>query len=109
MDTHLYPRTMHFTAGTGSDEVIRQLKENGFTYPLIGKPDSGGRGRGVKLIETDHECAAYVYNAPVDFHIQQFISYKKEVGIFYYRWPGDDKGRISGIVRKEFLTVTGDG
>ena len=109
MDAQLYPRTLHFAAGTGSDEVIKQLKENGFTYPLIGKPDTGGRGRGVKLIETDQECTAYVYNAPIDFHIQQFISYKKEVGIFYYRWPGDDKGRISGIVRKEFLAVTGDG
>ena len=63
----------------------------------------------MKLIETDHECAAYVNNAPIDFHIQQFISYTNEVGIFYYRWPGDSKGRISGIVRKEFLTVTGDG
>ena len=109
MDAQLYPRRLHFGGGTGSDEVIKQLKENGFTYPLIGKPDTGGRGRGVKLIETDQECTAYVYNAPIDFHIQQFISYTKEVGIFYYRWPGDDKGRISGIVRKEFLAVTGDG
>lgn len=109
METHLYPPTIHFTGGTGSDEVIKQLKENGFTYPLIGKPDTGGRGRGVKLIESDNECAAYVDKAPVDFHIQQFIPYRNEVGIFYYRWPGDNTGRISGIVRKEFLTVVGDG
>jgi hypothetical protein len=31
------------------------------------------------------------------------------VGIFYYRYPGDPTGKLSGIVRKEFLHVTGDG
>jgi hypothetical protein len=109
MQPHLFPPTIHFTAGTASGEVIKRLRESGFTYPLIGKPDTGGRGRGVKLIENDMQCAAYVNNAPVDFHIQQFILYKNEVGIFYYRWPGDSTGHISGIVRKEFLTVVGDG
>lgn len=60
-------------------------------------------------LENDEDCAAYVMNSLVDFHIQQFISHKNEVGIFYYRLPGDVNGRITGIVRKEFLTVTGDG
>jgi hypothetical protein len=31
------------------------------------------------------------------------------VGIFYYRIPGDERGHVSGIVGKEFLTVVGDG
>ena len=50
----------------------------------------------------------YVSSAPVDFHIQEFISYENEAGIFYYRFPGR-QGNISGIVHKEFLKVTGDG
>lgn len=109
MATHLYPATIHFDAGTGSEEVIKKLSANGFSYPLIGKPDTGGRGRGVKLLENDNECAAYANSAEVDFHIQQFIPYKNEAGIFYYRLPGEYYGHVTGIVRKEFLTVTGNG
>ena len=109
MDPDLYPATMHFDKGSLPGDVIQQLKDNHFKYPLIGKPDTGGRGRGVKLLENINDCAEYVKNANVDFHIQEFISYKNEAGIFYYRFPGETKGFISGIVRKEFLTVTGDG
>jgi len=37
------------------------------------------------------------------------VSFEKEAGIFYYRYPDEKRGRISGIVEKEFLSVTGDG
>lgn len=109
MRRDLYPATIHFDTGTKADDVIRKLQEEGFTYPLIGKPDTGGRGRGVKLLENEEDCMDYVTRAAVDFHIQQFIPYDKEAGIFYYRLPGEKYGHITGIVRKEFLTVTGDG
>jgi hypothetical protein len=45
----------------------------------------------------------------VDFLVQQFIAYENEVGIFYYRLPNEETGHISGIVKKEFLAVVGDG
>lgn len=109
MPLHLYPPTIHFHAGSQPAFVLHQLKENGFHYPLIGKPDSGGRGRGVKMLESDEDVMSYCNNAVIDFHIQKFIAFKKEVGIFYYRYPNETKGRLSGIVRKEFLAVTGDG
>jgi hypothetical protein len=31
------------------------------------------------------------------------------VGIFYVRYPNEEKGKITGIVSKEFLIVTGNG
>ena len=109
MDKRLYPRTMHFEPGVSIEQVLSELKDNGFDFPLIGKPDTGGRGRGVKLLENEEDCAIYVSHSLVNFHIQQFIPYKNEVGVFYYRLPGKEKGKITGIVRKEFLSVTGDG
>jgi hypothetical protein len=109
MAEHLHPATIHFNVGTSPDDVIRQLKEKRFSYPLIGKPDNGGRGRGIKLFLNDDECRRYVTGVTVDFHIQQYIPYKNEVGIFYYKMPGERSGHVSGIVRKEFLTVAGDG
>jgi hypothetical protein len=37
------------------------------------------------------------------------IPFKNEVGIFYVRYPNEEKGKITGIVSKEFLIVTGNG
>jgi hypothetical protein len=105
----LYPRTIHFLQGTEPQLVLAGLKENGFNFPLIGKPDMGGRGRGVKVLKDEQDVLSYASAALLDFHVQEFIEFPNEVGIFWYKFPGEQKGRISGIVRKEFLTVEGDG
>jgi hypothetical protein len=105
----LQPKTIFFAALTDADQVLRQLELQGFTYPLVGKPDIGGRGRGVKILVSPSEVRSYARQALLDFHIQEFVSYPREVGIFYYRYPGQARGQLSGIVRKEFLRVRGDG
>jgi hypothetical protein len=104
-----HPRTLFFARSADGELVVGQLKGQGFRFPLIGKPDVGGRGRGVKILRSEIDVIQYANNAALDFHIQEFINYEKEVGIFYYRYPGEERGRISGIVRKEFLAVRGDG
>lgn len=109
MPTHLYPATVHFKFGESAESVANTLRDKGFDYPLIGKPDIGGRGRGVKLLSNHQDLLEYANNTTVDFHVQQFIPYKNEAGIFYFRYPGDETGSVSGIVRKEFLSVVGDG
>ncbi len=106
---YLHPKTAFFSQPSNADIVIRELETKGLMYPLIGKPDVGGRGRGVKALRHEEDVREYVKSAGMDFHIQEFVSYKNEVGIFYHRLPGEAKGRLTGIVRKEFLSVTGDG
>jgi sporulation protein YlmC with PRC-barrel domain len=76
---------------------------------LIGKPDIGMKGMMVKKLEDQNELSFYADNSKVDFLIQEFVPFKNEIGIFYYRFPNEEKGHISGIVKKELLTVTGDG
>jgi hypothetical protein len=80
-----------------------------FTLPFICKPDNGSRGRGVAVIHNYHELEAYHNQCPVDYLVQEKVDYEKEAGIFYVRIPGEAKGRITGIVEKKFLAVTGDG
>ncbi|WP_315815823.1 hypothetical protein [Paraflavitalea speifideaquila] len=72
----------------------------GLAFPLIGKPNVGGRGRGVKVLADETAVINYVAQAYLDFHIQEYVPWKNEVGIFYYRYPGEAKGKISGIVKK---------
>lgn len=105
----LHPRTFFCTLQADAGMIMRQLAEMGFRFPLIGKPDVGGKGRGVKILRNENEVKDYAEKASMDFHIQEFVPYEKEAGIFYYRYPGEAQGHLSGIVRKEFLRVKGDG
>lgn len=106
---NLQPKTIFFSTGTNPALALEQVLSAGLRFPLIGKPDIGGRGRWVKKLDQVSDLHTYVSVSPIDFHIQEFINYENEAGIFYYRVPGQDHGNISGIVRKEFLKVTGDG
>lgn len=106
---HFHPKTVFFDLPVNADIVIQQLHTAGMRFPLIGKPNVGGRGRGIKALRDENDVREYVNAAFLDFHIQEYVPYKNEVGIFYSRMPGDKKGKVSGIVRKEFLSVTGNG
>ncbi|MEO8405412.1 MAG: NRDE family protein [Chitinophagaceae bacterium] len=103
-----YPRTILFKK-TETENLIGLIKENQLGFPLIAKPDIGMKGLAVKKINTATELTAYAASSKVNFIVQEFIPYENEVGIFYYRVPGEAKGHISGIVGKEFLSVTGNG
>ncbi|UPK68458.1 NRDE family protein [Chitinophaga filiformis] len=104
-----YPRTLLFQAGEPLTTLINALKSAGMRFPLIAKPDVGQKGMQVKLLRSEEELSIYSSRSKVDFLLQEFIDYRQEAGIFYYRIPGQEKGHISGIVGKEYLTVTGDG
>ena len=104
-----YPATLFFKSGTDTDIIVTEISLRKYSLPLIGKPDIGGRGRGVKKLENIDEVIDYAKSSQVDFLLQEYVPYENEAGIFYYRYPDEKNGRISGIVHKEFLTVEGDG
>lgn len=104
-----HPQTLFFKAGVNEEFFLREVRTSGLQYPLIAKPDIGMRGLSVKKVESDTELLDYARQTKVDFLVQAFIPFENEVGIFYYRIPGEERGHISGIVGKEFLSVTGNG
>jgi len=77
-------------------------------YPLICKPDIGERGIWVKVIKTEAELNNYLDRCPVDFLIQELVTYEVELGVFFVKYPGK-KGQVTSIVQKGFFTVEGNG
>jgi len=104
-----YPPTLFFKAGTAAGDIFAAIQKQHLKFPLVGKPDIGMQGLSVKKLETEKCVIEYALESKVDFLVQEFVPFKNEVGIFYYRYPNEMKGHISGIVSKEFLSVTGDG
>lgn len=104
-----YPVTLFFSEGSQPAEVADSIHKNNLRYPLVGKPDIGMQGIAVKKLDNEAGLREYTQNVKVNFLVQEFVPYENEVGIFYYRYPNESKGHISGIVSKEFLAVSGDG
>lgn len=104
-----YPKTILVKDSTQFDMVEQQRSQNRLTYPVFVKPDIGLRGSAVKKIHNKAELQAYHTKANFDYLLQECIPYPNEIGIFYVRYPHEKQGRITGIVGKEFLIVTGDG
>ncbi len=103
------PETVLVEKSTTIETVLKSLRKHNIDFPCIAKPDIGMKAFGVDKIHNEFELQAYIDRTPERFLVQELIPYQKEVGIFYVRLPGEEKGRITGIVSKEFLAVVGDG
>jgi hypothetical protein len=104
-----YPKTELINEGTLLEDIQKVIQDSGIRYPLIAKPDIGLRGSAVKKINTVEDLKSYSLKADFNYLIQDLIPYENEVGIFYVRYPNQKSGKITGIVSKEFLIITGNG
>lgn len=97
------------TVSERSMALARILREHDIKYPFILKPDVGQRGVGVKLIRTPEQGGAYLQGTSAPLLVQRYAPGPHEIGVFYYRFPHERRGRIFAITEKIFPTITGDG
>ena len=85
------------------------MDARGWTFPVVLKPDAGQRGAGVRLIRDAASAAEYLRRRSAPAIAQQYHPGPFEAGIFYYRLPGEPRGRIFSITDKHFPVLIGDG
>jgi hypothetical protein len=103
------PNTLLVKEGTSTIEIEQALEKIGIHFPMIAKPDIGMKALGVDKIIDAEELKMYSDKISSDFILQELITFPQEIGIFYVRVPGENYGKITGLVAKEFLTVVGNG
>jgi hypothetical protein len=91
------------------DDLTQLLELGEHQFPLVLKPDAGQRGTGVRVVHSLEEARAYFAVQPGAVVVQRFHPGPFEAGIFYYRRPGDHRGRIFSLTDKRFPILTGDG
>lgn len=100
-------------AGDSAEARLISLREvcarRNISYPFILKPDLGQRGAGIKLIRSESQAEAYLQETRAPLLVQRFAAGPHEVGIFYYRFPDEPRGRIFAITEKIFPVITGNG
>lgn len=83
----------------------------GLQYPIVGKPDIGCRGAGVKLLNNRDDLARFLAAFPTGARVQlqQLSEWGAEAGVFYVRHPDAASGNITSLTLKYTPYVVGDG
>ena len=89
-------------------QVLKFMHDHAMSYPLVLKPDAGQRGAGVAFVQSDEDVEIYMKDMPADV-IAQAYAVGEEFGVFYYRCPDEDTGRLFSITAKRMISVVGDG
>ena len=77
-------------------------------WPVVLKPDVGERGGGVAVVRSDEEARRYLAASSEPVIAQEHVP-GVEIGVFYYRIPGEPHGHVFAITDKRFPTVIGNG
>ncbi|HEY2018490.1 MAG TPA: VTT domain-containing protein [Bryobacteraceae bacterium] len=88
--------------------ALEFMSARGLSYPVVLKPDVGERGTAVAVARNEADLRRYLEIADRDTIVQKYAG-GLEFGIFYYRYPGEQRGRIFSITEKRFPEVIGDG
>jgi len=88
-----------------AEEFVRQ---RGLEFPVVLKPDAGQRGSGVAIVRSSEQLREYLMRSSFPAILQEYIS-GEEYGIFYYRYPGNERGQVFSVTEKRMPVLVGDG
>jgi membrane protein DedA with SNARE-associated domain len=93
-----------------AEQAAREfMRRNHLVFPVVLKPDVGERGAGVAVIRSFEALREYFAGKSArPVLLQEYVG-GLEFGVFYYRFPGQERGRILSITQKLFPALTGDG
>ncbi|HEX6334788.1 MAG TPA: hypothetical protein VFZ78_11215 [Flavisolibacter sp.] len=104
-----FPVTVYVNPKDMIEDVHLVIRKAGLQYPFVVKPDIGMKGLLFRKIDNAGELEAYHQKVPVDYIVQELVEYPLEVSVFYFRYPWEKRGVITGFIQKDLMDVYGDG
>ena len=91
--------------------ALQAMQAAGLAFPVVGKPDIGCRGAGVRALRNEQALDEYLKLFPegTNLILQKMIDVEGEAGVFYVRYPDEERGHIPSLTLKYFPRVVGDG
>lgn len=95
--------------GSDLEAALARVESADWGWPMILKPDEGQRGAGVHLLEDSAALRRQLSKTRIPVVLQRYHSGPGEVGLFWWRFPGEMTGRLFTICHKIFPMVEGNG
>ena len=105
------PRFMPIPAGDTERRISvakEFLSKSHMGFPVVLKPDMGQRGSGVTIVRSENDLREYLERTNYDTILQEYVD-GPELGVFYYRYPGEARGRVFSVTEKRLPVLQGDG
>ena len=102
--------TFDFKAEWGKRGLVLDafMQAHGLSFPIVLKPDFGERGKGVGIMRSREEAMRYFRDCDERIIAQEYVQ-GEEYGVFYVRYPGEERGQITSLTEKRPTCVVGDG
>src|SRR5438445_8281485 len=75
------------------------MRRHGLRFPVVLKPDAGQRGSGVAIVRSPEQLYEYLTHSSFPAILQKYVP-GEEYGVFYYRYPGSERGRVFSVTEK---------
>ena len=89
-------------------EAEEFMRRHGLQFPVVLKPDAGQRGSGVAIVRSPEQLCEYLTHSSFPAILQEYVP-GEEYGVFYYRYPGSERGRVFSVTEKRMPVLLGDG
>jgi len=89
-------------------EAEEFMRQHGLQFPVVLKPDAGQRGSGVAIVRSAEQLCEYLARSSFPAILQEYVP-GEEYGVFYYRYPGSERGRVFSVTEKRMPILRGDG
>jgi len=104
-----YPKSIYINPAMSLYEIEVAMVEADLSFPVAVKPNIGMMGLMFRKIDNKEQLSKYHQTMTSEYILQELLYHPIEVSVFYYRFPNEQKGRITGFVRKDAIEVTGNG
>ncbi|RYY67871.1 MAG: hypothetical protein EOO13_13850 [Chitinophagaceae bacterium] len=104
----LYPATFNVLPKENFEAIQERILSHGIAYPLIVKPEVGCAGVLFRKIDTEKDLRSYHNQVPVEYIVQELVTYPVEVSVFYIRHPNEARGKVTGFLHKIPMSIVGD-
>ena len=84
------------------------MRDRGFAFPVVLKPELGQRGQGVEIVRDEAAAGRWLARCAEAFVVQEYVG-GLEFGVHWAKFPGAEKGMITSLCGKHPQSVSGDG
>ena len=105
------PCSTLLVSGIPKERIVKAeefMRQGRLHFPVVLKPDSGQRGSGVAIVRSPEQLCEYLTRSSFPTILQEYVP-GEEYGIFYYRYPGSERGRVFSVTEKRMPVLLGDG